>query len=364
MDDFELIEKAGAAIGDGDQDDYVIAPTRHADALQESAPALARILRRSELTTISRAYEEKDEEAIQAQRVFKQTAGRANWAVFATTCVGALLLMSTPVAGSAGNTVQIILGACGIVSGALGSMWLFKIREGHLLERWMTARAGAETRRIRYFDLATTMPAHGPDVSDTAGSAHGDIPLPLLQLEYFRRYQLQVQRAYYRRRSEHHRRASDKMLGVSAVAIATASVATGLGGLLGGALDSRWIAIAGFAVIATGLAGFAAAKEAVNQDRRNMERFRRTLETLDGLAAKLDAVRKAAASGDREPVIQFVAAVHEQLSLEHRQWLEASENTTTTLAKLEASLAELKSGSPGTLPGPPDDVSRARTDRT
>jgi hypothetical protein len=135
----QLITAARDAIGDGEKDDYVVAPTKHADQHAGKAPTLARILRRSELSAIARLYEEKDKEAIQAQLVFKRTASRANWAVFLTACFSALLLMTAPLAalstGIVGNWLQILLGSCGILSGALGSMWLFKIREGRQLER-------------------------------------------------------------------------------------------------------------------------------------------------------------------------------------------------------------------------------------
>ncbi|HWP56385.1 MAG TPA: SLATT domain-containing protein [Candidatus Acidoferrales bacterium] len=332
----DLIAAAREAVGEGDPDDHAIAPARHADQLAVKAPALAKILRSSAVGSTARLYQQKDAEALQAQQAFKTTAARANAAVFLTASLSALLLITAPMAiGTAGlgNWLTIFLGSCGIVSGALGSMWLFKLREGKLLERWMTARAGAETRRLKYFELVTSSPAAGPE---------GSIPLPLLQLEYFRRYQLEVQRVFYRRRGAEHERAADKMLTLSAVSVALASFATGIGGLLGGALHPQWVSLAGFGAIATAIASFASAKEAIGQDRRNMERYRRALEALENLSEKLDAVRLAAAAGEREPLEQFVAAVHEQISLEHRQWLEASESTTESIAKLEDALARAK----------------------
>ncbi len=212
-------------------------------------------------------------------------------------------------------------------------MWLFKVGAGNLLENWMTARAEAETRRLEYFHLVTTSKDDGSDNSH---------PLPLLQLEYFRRYQLDVQRAYYRRRGAYHKQAADKMLTLSALAVGLASLATGMGGLLGAAWGPQWVAVAGLGVIATALSAFASAKEAASQDRRNMERYGRTVKALDSLSGKLDDVRKTAAVGEIDPMEQFVAAVQEQLSLEHRQWLETSESTKASLAGLEDALARSK----------------------
>jgi hypothetical protein len=326
-----LIVAAREAIGEGEVDDYVIAPTHHPDQLAEKAPALVKLLRRSEPGTIARLYETKNKEAEHAQLVFRRTANRGNWAVFLTACFSAMLLTIPPLAHSTGTVgwLPALFGSCGILSGALGSMWLFKVRCGHQLERWMTARAAAETQRIRYFEVATTLSGDGE---------HSSIPLPLLQLEYFRRYQLEVQRAFYRRRGADHERAADKMLTLSSIAAAMASFATGIAGLLGGA----WVSLAGCAVVATGLSTFASAKEAVNQDRRNMERYRRTLDALESLSGRLDAVRMATALGEREAKDRFVSAVQEQVSLEHRQWLETSESTRASIARLDAALGTLK----------------------
>jgi hypothetical protein len=204
-------------------------------------------------------------------------------------------------------------------------MWLSRVREGRLLETWMTRRAAAETLRLKYFELVTQ--AEGP---------------PLLALEYFRRYQLEVQLAYYRNRSREHKLEADKLLTRGSWAVLAGCVATGVAGLLG-AVDPRWVAAAGVAAMAAAFSALASAQEALGQDRRNAERYARTLEALEGLSARLDEVRSASAAGEREPLRQFVAAVHEQLSLEHRQWLGQRESTEASMARLEETLAAARS---------------------
>ena len=334
MDRDELIKAAKEAIGEGQLDDYILAPKNHADLLAPKAPALARILRKSEFNAVAGQYERKDAEAGEAQAIFRNTANRANWAVFVTVCLSAALLIVGPSKfGEVGKSLLVGLGLCGMVTGALGAMWLFKVREGKLLEKWMTARAGAETARLSYFERVTNV----QDADE--GSA---IPLPILQVEYFRRYQLDIERAFYKNRGRDHRLAAGRMLTVGAYAVALGSLATGLAGLLGGAVSSRWVSIAGLGAIASALSAFASAKEALGQDRRNEERYGRTLDALEGLAEKLDEVRNSAAEGAREPLQQFVAAVHEQVSLEHRQWLGAADNTQASLARLEEALASAR----------------------
>lgn len=51
------------------------------------------------------------------------------------------------------------------------------------------------------------------------------------------------------------------------------------------------------------------------------------------------------AKDDWESLKQFVAAIHEQLFIEHKQWLDASVNTAASLAKLDEALAEAKAKS-------------------
>ena len=143
----QLIKEAAAAMGVGQLDDYKIAPTKHADSLEATAAALSKILRGSELGTAASQYEEKDLAATEAQTAFRKVAKRANWAVFLTTCFSAVLLIVPPLVPDS-KWLLVTLGCCGILSGALGAMWLFEIRQGNLLEAWMTGRARAEAERL------------------------------------------------------------------------------------------------------------------------------------------------------------------------------------------------------------------------
>jgi len=329
----ELIEQAEATIGSGQTDDYVLTPTEHAAALESKAPALCKILRGSQARTAGREYERKDSDARKAQLLFRKIAGKANWAVFVTACLSAAMLVAASLAAQL-HRLFIILGCCGIVSGSLGSMWLLEIRQGNLFQAWMNQRARAEAERVRYFELVT----------QTAGNAEvSEVPLLLLQLEYFRRYQLEVQRRYYCARSRDHKRAADRMLTLSAYAAGLGALATGFAGILGGVLGPRWACLAGFATVASALSTFASTNETLGQHRRNEELYGKTNDALAELEGKLDEVRAAAAKDDRESVKQFVTAVHEQLSLEHKQWLDAAENMAVSLANLDKALAEAKS---------------------
>jgi hypothetical protein len=118
-------------------------------------------------------------------------------------------------------------------------------------------------------------------------------------------------------------------------------VSAGAAGVLGVA-DVALTALAGLGVVGTALAAFASTREAMNQDRRNAERYARTLDALEKLKGKLGDVREAAATGPGTLVDEFAAAVHEQLSLEHRQWRETGESSDSAAARLEKALADTR----------------------
>jgi hypothetical protein len=205
------------------------------------------------------------------------------------------------------------------------------VREGNLLEAWMGGRAHAESARLEYF--ATLAGLEGSDASE--------LPLRLLKLEYFRRYQLDVQLAFYDRRGRRHRQSADRTLALGGFAAALAAVASGSAGIAA-SIEAPWAALAAFGVVGTALAAFAATREGVNQDRRNAERYGRTLSALEILRGRLDDVRAGVLAGSQDVLEEYVAAVHEQLSLEHREWLSGAESTRSAIGKMDEALAAVQ----------------------
>lgn len=335
----ESINLAKDAIGEGAKTDYVISPANHAEKFKEKASDLAAILSSSAVITTAREYENEDQDALTAQKEFKRIFNRSNLAVLATgVCVA--LFMAAAVVDNAqpgwdGKWLLIALSLGGAVCGAFASKDLVTIRQGGLLEAWMSKRASAETVRLDYFERVAKS-----SVSSTAATG---VPVELLKLEYFRRFQLDVQLAFYRERSKDHRREAKKTLSYSGWAVFGAAIATGAAGMLVAAELSSFAAIAALGAVFTGLSSFASMREAVNQDRRNAERYDRTYRVLSDLNKRLDDVRKAVCSGEKQPLDDFVNAVHEQLSLEHRQWLGEQGEARGAFAKLENTLKEFSS---------------------
>jgi hypothetical protein len=330
----DLQTKARAAIGAQADDDYVLDPTRHADAYAASAPDLAAVLGSARLTTIARQYKQRDEDAGTAQADYKRTIGWANLAVFATAVLSAGMMAFQIFVGTS-QYGSWIVGGLGMLSGACGAlaaMWLYQIRQGKLLERWMTARARAETARLSYFTALAEL-----------GEAAPDPAFDLLKLEYFRRYQYDVQANFYRNRGRQHDKAAQKNLRLGSTAVLFSAAAAGTSGVVGLTTGGAATALGALGVLGAALASYAAARENTSQDQRNAERYGRTQEALENIGGeRLDRVRSAVAQGNAQALAEFVAAVNEQISLEHRQWLEGSEATKAAVAKLEETL---KSGS-------------------
>ena len=83
------------------------------------------------------------------------------------------------------------------------------------------------------------------------------------------------------------------------------------------------------------MASYVAARETVSQDERNAERYDRTQTALEKSAASVSIACAPRLPGNTQALIEFVAAVNEQISLEHRQWVESSEASKAAVAKLE-----------------------------
>ena len=333
-------DEARAAIGEQGADDYILAPVTHAKELPPSAQALAHALGDSRLHILIEQYARHDKAANDAQVLYKSTLKHANLAVLAATILGALMMAAQIMVTTYSDFVtdhpklHYVVIATGILAGiaaTAGSMWLFKAREGQLLERWLNCRAKAETDRGSYFA--------------TLAAAADDPALRLLKLEYFRRYQIDVQRNFFATRSLKHRKAAERTLRLGAYAVGLSSLSGIAGGVLGFS-GGPWTALGALSVIGGALGAYAGAHEAMSQDKRNAERYENALEALELLAAKLDEVRKAIADGSTEALKTFVSAVGEQLTIEHRQWLEGGQGAKKAVETVEAALDKFAKTNP------------------
>lgn len=325
----EAIDQARAIVGTGEPNDFVLEPTIQAARLRKQAPQLARLLEGAAVSTAARQYEEYDEQAVQGQQAFRRTGQLANLMVAVTTILGGSV-MAVALIGESAQRLQVTVGLAGVATGSVAAFLLFQVKRRGLLRRWMSARALAETYRHRYFELIT---------SKVPEEKSRGVPLRLLAFEYFRRYELEVQVAYYRVRRHEHQRSADRGTIAEGAAVILAAIATGGAGAGTWAGTSEWAGLGVLGVAAAAVAGYGATQEAITQDGRNAERYGRTYDALSELSARLDEVRTAVAGGNVGALTEFVAALHEQLSVEHREWLEAGESTRAGVARLNEALA-------------------------
>jgi hypothetical protein len=314
----EAIKRAINVMGEGKTDDYILSPTSHAKEFEGKTPEIVEILKSRVVAATAQEYEDKDREALSAQQEFKRVFSRANGSVLATGVFIAILLATGATASWLPawlvKTLIVTMSLGSVITGALASKDLVAIRQGHLLESWMSKRASAETARMDYFEKIVESPI--------GSTAEQPFIMEMLKLEYFRRFQLDVQLAFYSSRGKDHREDAKKTLSYSSWAVAGAAIATGSAGVLGSSVHTSFAAIGAIGTIFAGLSSFASMREAVNQDRRNAERYERTYGVLNDLNKKLDDVRNAVSNAGMDPLAKFVDAVHEHLSLEHRQWLQ------------------------------------------
>lgn len=328
-----LIDAAVKLIGPDDPKDYRLNPTQFESHFKESAPEFSRVLSNAALVETAKRYETRSAQAKISQTIFKDLSKRITWAVFTATVAAALLaaypsLESEPV--STGDPVVMLLGLVSLLAGTYASMTLYRIQGGGYLTRWMNARAGAETERLGYFNrliqIVTDCHAQRPDIV-------------LSSLELFRRYQLGMQQAYYTNRGSEHRESMDNTLQLGSVATGLLALASGGAGILG-YFQPEFLPLAAVGILGTALATVASRREEINQDERSFERYGRTADTLSHLREKHTEVQHAVASGDTKVIAVYVNAVHEQLSLEHRQWLAQAEAIESAVEKLAQSLKE------------------------
>jgi hypothetical protein len=324
----DMIQTAEEVIGRDEPNDYTLRLSDLPARYQASAPPLAALLAHSSLTETARRFEQKDLEAIEAQAVFRRLAFRATLLLFVSTVAAALLSSTTAWAPPSWQPYAAYgLGACSLVAGLWAGFCLNLLERGRLLHRWMTARAAAETERLMYFTRAAGRAADNADPQ-----------LMLLSLELFRRLQLALQQHYYIARADRHESSLSRTNIIGAGAAVVLALGSGAGGIVAGAIDPSFLPLAALGIIGAALANVASRRESLNQDERNTERYRRTAETLSRIRERHSDVQQGVAAGHAETLTRYVAAVHEQLSLEHRQWIEDTNEISPALDELNAAL--------------------------
>jgi hypothetical protein len=330
----DITNRAIEAIGrDEPSSDWILKPLEHAAKLPPEAGALKRILERKEHRTTMGQYAEADRNALSAQARYKRAGRIALGASLAATLVGAIFILP-PAQGIPAD----VRGLATLAEYFLLFVAFLAARYltfAHPFDLWMKQRATAEIARIRLFNQI---------MQDGEVARENELPLLPLKLEYFRRYQLEVQRRYYNGRGTQHARAAGHNKAWRSISLAL-TVAAGcvvvlaslsllsylnieLADLLRSIVnfavwlraDDRWLLAIG--VAGSALYGFAAARSLMNLDERNASRYLVTCDNLNYLhATQLDFARKRAAEGNELEVRGFVDRVQSLISSEHQEWV-------------------------------------------
>jgi len=327
-----LLEETRHIIGKGEPDkDWKIEPTAHRNRYAQSAPQLARILERSTAQAFAQRYEELNRRAIEDRDKFKRIFSNANWSIFLTATLGALLLIGTGLSPLVEDnlpegrlsTFIWAIAILGMVASALATMWINRLKARKLSRQWAGQRASAEAKRMAYFK--TVLEEAEPSPKEQ-----------LLAFEYTRRYLLDNQLAYFLDRGKQHQQAADKATNVSSIALMIASILTGMASILVAVTGKPYYSvIAGLGVIATAAAALARERSRVHLDRINAERYQKAYDLLWERSLELDDYREKIAAGDSEAVIRFFEPIFVALEADHKEFLNDEE-------KREAAIGDMK----------------------
>jgi len=128
---------------------------------------------------------------------------------------------------------------------------------------------------------------------------------------------------------------------IGAIAVAILSVGSGSFGILA-SFQPVILPLAALGTVGAAVAAVANRREELNQDERNAERYQRAYLALSHIREKHTDVQQAVAHGHSDILLKYVAAVHDQLSLEHRQWQKDTEAMNSAIRELAESLEKLQ----------------------
>ncbi len=343
----DLTKQSEDAIGADDAaSDWKLVPEAHAARLPPQAAPLRRILEQPTIRVIISEFEVADKQAVEAQRHYKRVARLRLYTGVAATIIGATFVL--PIEMWVGKLVDVAAAIQYVCFSASVLAFLHLVRS-RPFDLWMKARARAEIARISLFDQVMN--------GDDPSSHPDELPLLPLKLEYFRRYQLDVQRRYYAGRGLQHAQAAGQTrrwqieslclsgVGVAVAILALLRIAVEHGGLL-----PQWVehvyatvptlpgwtnkAVLATGIIASAFFGASVSRSLMDLDERNASRYLTTAANLNHIyETDLEGARASAATGATDEVMAFVEGVQRMVSAEHQEWILLSETVPGTIRR-------------------------------
>lgn len=336
----KLTRRAALAVGDNPEDNIELPPLEdQINALPQDAGPLRRIL---ESDGVRQAYDR--------QKAYGAAAKNAQRNYKTSVAVIILLLIACGLAASypllqptlkereelARGFATALVYVCLLATLLL--VWRLTSRRTY--EQWNEARAAAEHLRRKIFDTVLGEPA----VSNA-----GELGVLPLKLEYFRRYQIDLQRTFYGVRAlQNERRAAVvrwliwpcRLIIAGWLVLIGIEILTAWGeqGPLPSVLplwffralaklqafsmsyaDITWLLVG---LGATAAYGATFLFTLLNNNLRNAARYEHARDNFDYLRSNdLEAARKSAAGGDAAGVSAYVSKVHSAMSAEQCDWV-------------------------------------------
>lgn len=331
MDDTEIKK----AIGENEANDYILSPKNHIEIYQKSLPNLSKLLSNSEVQFLADEYQILDDEAIQAQTRFKKISAYTRLFIFLTAFFSTTMLIAGSLNGMAYFDKHLVAlpenllklsTISSIVCSAISASMIMIIKNGKLLEKWMSKRAEAEEYRLEYFKVIAS------DKNLTTPQDH------LTVLEYFRRYQLDMQINFFTERAKELEKKSNKAI----ISIAILSGLVILINELTFVSGIEWTSIATLAIIVQAYAFMINNKELNDQNGKNADRYSKIGLALTKLRSQIDHVKQAISASNFSVLSSYVQAIQEPLYEENKQWLEVMSTSSLALDDLEKHLESYK----------------------
>jgi hypothetical protein len=269
-------------------------------------------------------YEAANAQAGKYQAEYKRYGRSEIYLGSTAAIIGAVILYLSP--GGGGNGADLLRTVLLLAQGfCLAGAVALKYKLGHsaVYRQWQQQRTRAETSRIELFETVSGLKNSPVPPSVT----ENELPLLPLQLEYFLRYQLQVQLNYYHERGRQHADAARQFVNIGTGITFLTAVAASLAGLSTELGD--WVSSAAIVgLVAPILLATQSSLSRLNQDERNAARYAITHDHLLNLKKESDAARRAAEAGNQDEVFRFIRSVNRVISVEHTEWTERQANDT------------------------------------
>lgn len=299
-------------IGEQEENDWILNPKSHAKSLPDEANDLKAILNSSRVKVLQKRYERHNLKAIESQKMYLGQSKRRIFSAAGGIIFGAYILYSQGGKSSIDSELTWLLSGIEMLLIAAATYYTFILKNSSSYEDWMDERAQAENIRIKYFSEVTK--AH----------KSGDAKLATLQLEYFRRYMLDVQMNYYDGRGKQHKQHAKKFMtisgGLMALAAVTAAITTKLDPATGIDTTETITLLVFIGAVIAALNTMQSQLSMLGEDQRNARRYEAIYCQLLDLSGELDTIREAVDKNDYLILNDFVDRTNEVISLENQEW--------------------------------------------